>query len=78
MEEGMKEIDYYSLEEILNVQVEVASLFAEDELVVGSTVSSTSSRKWKEFGARRMHEAFNNEMGVHTTPNIAGKYNIAI
>ncbi len=78
MEQGMKEIDYYSLEELLNVQVEVASLFAEDELVVGSTVTSTSSRKWEELGARRMHEALNNEMGVHTTPNIAGIYNIAV
>lgn len=78
MEEGMKEIDYYSLEELLDVEVEVASLFEEDELVVGSTVSSIPSEKWKMMGARRMHEALNNEMGVHTTPNIAGIYNIAV
>lgn len=78
MEEGMKEIDFYSLEELLNVEVEVASLFAEDELVVGSSVSSISAHKWKELGARRMHEALNNEMGVYTNPNIAGIYNISI
>ncbi|MCU0363478.1 MAG: FAD-binding oxidoreductase, partial [Bacteroidales bacterium] len=33
MEDGMKEIDFYSLEELLKVEVEADSLFAEDEIV---------------------------------------------
>lgn len=78
MEDGMQEIDFYSLEELLDVEVDVASLFIEDELVVGSTVSSITARKWNQLGARRTHEALNNEMGVHTSPNIAGMYNIAV
>lgn len=56
------EIDFYSLEELLNVEVEVASLFMKDELVVGSTVLSITPEKWKRPGARRNHEALNNEM----------------
>ncbi len=72
------DIDMYSLEDLLNVEIEVASLFAEDELVVGSTVSSISSNKWKQLGARRTHEVLNNEMSVSTTPNMGGFINIAI
>lgn len=72
------DIEMYTLEELLDVQIEVASLFAEDELVVGSTVSSINSERWKQLGARRMYEALNNEMSVHTTPNLGGMYNIAI
>ncbi len=78
MEDGMKEIDFYSLEELLNVEVEVASLFAEDELVVGSTVSAITPVKWKRLGARRLHEAFNNEMSVMVYPVGFGSYILAI
>ncbi len=72
------DIDFYSLEELLNVTVNVASLFVEDELVIGSTVSKIDSTKWKQLGARRFHEVFNNETSVQATPNIGGAYNIAI
>lgn len=78
MEEGMKEIDFYSLEELLDIEVEVASLFAEDELVVGSTVSSVTSEQWKMMGAKRMHEALDNEMSVVTYPVMMGSYMFAI
>ncbi len=78
MEQGMKEIDYYSLEELLNVEVEIASLFAEDELVVGSTVSSISSHQWRSRGAKRLNEAFENEMSVVSYPSIFGTYMTAI
>ncbi len=77
-EDSRKEIDFYSLEELLNVEVEVASLFMEDELVVGSTVSSITPDKWKRLGARRNFEALNNEMGVQTYPAILGFYDISI
>ncbi len=69
MEEGMKEIDFYSLEELLNVEVEVASLFTEDELVVGSTVSSISPDEWTRLGAKRTHDAFENQLNVVVYPN---------
>ncbi len=78
MEEGMKEIGYYSLEELLSVEVEVASLFAEDELVVGSTVSSITSDKWKMMGAKRFHEALGNEMSVVSYPMTFAPYMYAI
>lgn len=78
MEESMQEIDFYSLEELLDVEVEVASLFLEDELVVGSSVSSITPEKWKKLGARRNHEALNNEMGIQSFPAILGFYDVAI
>ncbi len=74
MEEGMKEISYYSLDELLNVEVEVASLFSEDELVVGSSVSSISGEKMKNMGVRRTHEAFMNDTSIITVPFIVGAY----
>ena len=48
IEDSMEEIDFYSLEELLDVEIEVASLFAENELVVGSMVSSISSDQWNK------------------------------
>ncbi len=67
-----------SLEKLLNMEVTVASLFAEDELVTGATVSSINSKKWKQLGARRINEALNNEISVQTTPNLGGSYNLSI
>lgn len=78
MEEGMNEIDFYSLEELLDVEVEVASLFTEDELVVGSMVSSITSEQWKRLGARRTYEALNNELSVITLWHILGYRMVAI
>ncbi len=78
MEDSMDEIDFYSLEALLDVEVEVASLFIEDELVVGSTVSSITSEQWKIRGARRMHEALENEMSVTANPVMMGSYLIYI
>lgn len=72
------DIEDFSLEELLDVEIAIASLFAEDELVTGSTVSCITAKEWKQLGARRFHEALNNEMSVQTTSNIGGMYNIAI
>ncbi len=58
-----------SLEEMMNVKVEVSSLFPEEDLVAGSSVSAISSEKWKKLGARRIHEVLNNEMSVMTYPH---------
>ncbi len=68
----------FSLEELLNIEVEVASLFAEEELVVGSTVSSISSKDINRLGARRTHEALNNELNVINIPTLSGSNIVAI
>lgn len=44
-------------ENAINRQVEVASLFKEDELKVGSTVASVDETQWKKYGARKSVEA---------------------
>ncbi len=79
-EEQIDELIKMSFEELMNVdvKVDVASLFEEDELVVGSTVSHISPEKWKRLGARRLHGALNNELSVMTYPTLGGAYAIAI
>ena len=48
-EEQGSAIDIFnlSLEELMEIEVEVASMFLEDERVVGSSVSSVTPAKWK-------------------------------
>ncbi len=70
LDDSIKEIDFYSLEELLNIEVDVASMFKEDELVVGSSVSSITPNQWKQMGARRTFEALNNEMSMVSFPSI--------
>ncbi len=67
-----------SLEEMMNVKVDVASLFIEGERVVGSTVSSISPSQWKKLGARRVSDALANELSVVTYPHLVGMNTIAI
>ncbi len=66
-----------TLEEVMNISVEVSSKFPEKDLVAGSSVSKISSEKWKIMGARRMHDVLNNEMSVMTYPHY-NAYPIAI
>lgn len=72
------EVDFYLLEELLDVEVEVASLFIEDELVIGSTVAGIVPEKWKLMGARRVYEALNNELGVMLYPEFGSSTGISI
>ncbi len=72
------EIDFYALEESLNVQVEVASLFREEELVVGSTVSRITPAQWKTRGARRLTDALENEASVVNYTALGGFNTTAI
>ncbi len=62
----------FSLEELLNTQVEVASLFLEDELVVGSSVASITPEKWKDMGARSLFDTIKNEPGIMVYPVYGG------
>ncbi len=69
-----------SLEELMDihVKVDVASLFLEDEFVVGSSVSKITPEDWKRTGARRMHEAFSNVMSMMTYPTQGGAPAVSI
>ncbi len=70
--DGAQEIDFYSLEELLDINVEVASLFVEDELVVGSTVSSIGPQQWNRQCARRLTDALENEPSVVSYYGLGG------
>jgi iron complex outermembrane receptor protein len=62
----------------VKVEVDVASLFIEDELFVGSTVSSITPEEWKQAGARRTHEALDNEPGVVNYRTLGGSNILSI
>lgn len=62
----------------LSVKVDVASLFREDALRVGSTVASIDAATWEKAGARRMHEAFDNEPSVMSYTTLGGAPAMAI
>lgn len=55
-----------SMEELMNidVKVSVASLFLEDELVVGSSVARITPDEWYSLGARRLTDALRGQTGV--------------
>ncbi len=58
-----------SLKELMTIQVEVASLFLEDELVVGSTVSRIDPTDWNNLSAKRLFDALTNEPGIIMLPH---------
>lgn len=72
------DISDFSFEELLDAEVEIASMFAEDEMVTASTVASISPEKWKLTGARRMQDVLDNEMGVMVYSTFAGSSAITI
>ncbi len=55
---------FYLLDDQLNVNVDIASMFIEDELDVGSSVTSINSSRWRMLGARRTYEAIGNVLSV--------------
>lgn len=82
-EDETGEMEYLQLEfdllrETLDVNVDVATLFMEEELLIGTTVSRISAKKWKQMGARRLHEALGNEMSVVSYPTVMGAYSTII
>ncbi len=69
-----------SLTELMNlkIRVDVASLFVEDDLVVGSTVSSITPEEWQQAGARRTHEALDHQINVVNYRSIGGSNILSI
>ena len=61
-----------------NVLNKVTIFIKEDELLVGSTVSSITSEEWTRQGARRNHEAFANEISVLALNSVLGGYDLII
>ncbi len=61
-----------TIEEIMEVNVEVASLFPESEMTVGSSVVKLTSKDWEKLGAKQYSEAFNNQPGIASFLSIGG------
>ena len=69
---------FYGLDEQLDVNVDVASLFEEDEFVVGSSVTSISSNRWRMQGARRTYDALENALSVFPYNLMCGAVILAV
>ncbi len=67
-----------SLSEImeLEVKVDVASLFMEDDFVVGSSVSVIDAQKWKQAGARNFHQIISTHTFMTSYNFLAGSNSI--
>ncbi len=61
---GINELLGMSFEELMDVEIDVASLFLEDEFLVGSTVSCISPKQWKKHGARRLTDALESQTSI--------------
>ncbi|MGA1824953.1 MAG: TonB-dependent receptor plug domain-containing protein [bacterium] len=75
---SLEELFNLDLKELFDAETEVASLFKEEELVVGSTVSSISPQQWKLQGARMFYDALNNQVSFMLYPTTCCVYAIAI
>ncbi|HEB28525.1 MAG TPA: TonB-dependent receptor [Porticoccus sp.] len=62
------------LEELLNIRVSsVASLFEEDELYVGSSVSKVTEKMWRRQGAEKTFDAIEHVPGVYVVDYMYGQ-----
>ncbi|HNF23644.1 MAG TPA: TonB-dependent receptor, partial [Leptospiraceae bacterium] len=84
IEKQSAEVFQFLQETNINRQVEVASLFKEDELKVGSTVAVMDESQWKKYGSRRANEPLsflpsimnNNTLGGAQATSIRGYTNV--
>lgn len=60
------------LQDLLKLQVTVASRFAETPLETGSTSSVITPPQWQAMGARRFKDALDNQPGILVLPNWFG------
>ena len=76
-----QENDYlmdFSLEDLFDLEIEVASLFKEKEVDVGSTVALITEQQWKKQGARMTNDAIANLPGTMISPTLGGSDVVAI
>lgn len=66
------------LEDLLEVQVNVASHFVESQLNTGSTVAVINEEQWQKRGARQLMEAIGHLPGTIVLPNWFGAQQIMI
>lgn len=67
-----------SIEELLYVEVSVASQFAESDVKAASSVSLIREQDWQRRGARRFNDAIGSVPGVVVLPNWFGADNVTI
>ncbi len=60
----------------MEVKVDVASLFMEEDLVIGSSVSVIDSKKWKQAGARNFHQILSTDTFMTSCNFLAGSNSI--
>ncbi len=64
--------DLFGLSLASLLQIEVASLFLEDELYVGSSVSRVTEDQWQQQGAEKTFEAIEHIPGVYLSEHVNG------
>lgn len=67
-----------SIEELLYVEVSVASRFTESDVRAGSSVSLIREQDWERRGARRFADALASVPGVISLPNWFGADNVTV
>lgn len=63
---------FYGIKDYIDVEVDVASMFQEEDLVVGSTVSRITPEMWRRMGARRYTDALETQTSMVNYPTIFG------
>jgi iron complex outermembrane receptor protein len=66
------------LEELLDLEVSVASAFPERDIHIGSVASVVTRNDWKKRNARRLHDALGHLPSVMLLPSAFGADNITI
>jgi outer membrane receptor protein involved in Fe transport len=69
---------FMGMGDYVNVDVEVASMFEEDDLVVGSSVSRITPEMWRKMGARRITDALETQTAMVNYHTLFGFYNTVI
>ncbi len=66
------------LVDLMNIEVTVASLFAEAWVDTGAAVSTIDEKGWRKLGARTVYEAIGNFQSISPLRAFGGSYNLPI
>ncbi|NRB40124.1 MAG: TonB-dependent receptor [Pseudomonadales bacterium] len=72
-EDSLKTVTILSLQELMDVQVTVASMFTESELFLASTASRVTEAQWRRKGAEKTFEAIEHLPGIYVTDYMYGQ-----